>query len=419
MSRYRIPTRVAPSPAAEEPGQQNAAARIRSSREAQSRLLAERRGELETGLAMQAGAEQRSAAVPAEPSGNPGKREGEVGEVRPLAATAAPAAKPAKIKLAILYRLPLVVEPDLAAIASRNGVTMEYALQALARKARAELRGLNGDSDVAGLTVEALAVAKVTEGMKVIGDPMTVYVTEGAIEAMHRAWRDPWYSIPRATIAACYFTTIVTRLIKARRAGCASHMQSVRRQCQTLLAGEVGQGCRFEAQAVLSRDYSERAALAQDLDHLSPFSRISLGLRSAAVCDGEACLFAGLRQKHHRGGLLVLGQRHDHRTVRSRSENTVRIADDPHGALTLREAQNRQATLRGGHPAIEREGRTGNRNQRHCAKSGRQNMHLQGTLLNLAQRHRITTISADRYVLARGLSTAARRDFCGRPDHAR
>ena len=43
MSRFRLPARVAPSPAAEEPGLQNSAARLRSSREAQSRILAERR----------------------------------------------------------------------------------------------------------------------------------------------------------------------------------------------------------------------------------------------------------------------------------------------------------------------------------------------------------------------------------------
>lgn len=219
MSRYRIPTRVAPSPAAEEPGQQNAAARIRSSREAQSRLLAERRGEPTTGQAIPEGPEQRQAAVPVEASGNPGKREGEAGGVRPPAVTAAPAAKPAKIKLAILYRLPLAIEPDLAAIASRDRVTMEYALHALARTARAHLRSLEGESDVAGLTAEAQAVAKMTEGLKVIGDPMTVYVTEGAMEAMHHAWQDPWCAIRRATIAGTYFTVIVTRLIKARRAG--------------------------------------------------------------------------------------------------------------------------------------------------------------------------------------------------------
>ena len=43
MSRFRLPARVAPSPAAEEPGLQNSAARLRSSREVQSRILAERR----------------------------------------------------------------------------------------------------------------------------------------------------------------------------------------------------------------------------------------------------------------------------------------------------------------------------------------------------------------------------------------
>ena len=45
MSRFKLPPRVAPSPAAGEPGMQNAAARLRSSREAQDRLLAEQRGQ--------------------------------------------------------------------------------------------------------------------------------------------------------------------------------------------------------------------------------------------------------------------------------------------------------------------------------------------------------------------------------------
>lgn len=47
MSRFKIPPRVAPSPAAGEPGLKNAAARLRSSRDVQARLLEERRAKTE------------------------------------------------------------------------------------------------------------------------------------------------------------------------------------------------------------------------------------------------------------------------------------------------------------------------------------------------------------------------------------
>lgn len=214
-----MPPRIAPSPAAEEPGQQNAVARLRSSREAQSRLLAERRGET-------AGAGEeidRSipswAPVQAERSEIPGKREREVGRSVSAKATVASAAEAKKVKLVLLYRLPLTLEPDLAGIAARDGVTMEYVLGALAREGRERLRNLAGAEDVRHLTEEAKGFERLTEGVKVIGNPMTVYVRPEALEAMHRAAGDPWCSLPRATVVGGYFTAIVARLIKARRAG--------------------------------------------------------------------------------------------------------------------------------------------------------------------------------------------------------
>ena len=112
-----------------------------------------------------------------------------------------------------LYRLPLTLEPDLADIAARDGVTMEYVLAALARQGRERLRKLAGESDVRHLTEEAAGFERLTEGIKVIGNPMTVYVQPEALEAMHRAAGDPWCSLPRATVVGGYFTAIVARLI--------------------------------------------------------------------------------------------------------------------------------------------------------------------------------------------------------------
>lgn len=218
MSRFRIPPRIAPSPAAEEPGQQNAAARLRSSREAQSRLLAERRGNTAEEGEERERLDPSPTAGSAEAAGNPEKREREDRSLSDLPKGLA-AAKGKKVKLVLLYRLPLKLEPDLADIAARDGVTMEYVLGALAREGRERLRTLAGEADVRPLTEEAVGFEQLTEGVKVIGNPMTVYVRPEALEAMHRAAGDPWCSLPRATAVGGYFTAIVARLIKVRRAG--------------------------------------------------------------------------------------------------------------------------------------------------------------------------------------------------------
>ena len=127
-------------------------------------------------------------------------------------------AKGTKVKLVLLYRLPQALEPDLADIAGRDRVSMEYVLLALAREGREILRALNGEDDVGLLTEEAKGFGGLTEGVKVIGNPMTVYVCPAALHAMHRAEGDPWRALPKATVVGPYFTAIVARLIKARRA---------------------------------------------------------------------------------------------------------------------------------------------------------------------------------------------------------
>jgi hypothetical protein len=207
---------VAPSPAAEEPGQQNAAARLRSSREAQSRILAERRGDAAETEDKVRGSNLSASSRPVAAAENTVKREEATDEPRAKPRPAGPEARRAKIKLVILYRLPLALEADLRAIAARDAVSMEYVVNALARKARERLRSLTGDVDVAPLTSEAQAVANRTEGVKVVGDPMTVYLWPDALSAIHRASGDPWCMLPRATVVGAYFTAIVMRLIKAR-----------------------------------------------------------------------------------------------------------------------------------------------------------------------------------------------------------
>jgi hypothetical protein len=214
-----MPPRIAPSPAAEEPGQQNAVARLRSSREAQSRLLAERRGETAGGGDEVDHRDQSSTVVHKDATGDPGKREGDAARSASVNVTVGSATTGKKVKLVLLYRLPLTFEPDLAGIAARDAVTMEYVLGALAREGRERLRNLAEEEEVRHLTEEAKGFERLTEGVKVIGNPMTVYVRPEALDAMHRAAGDPWCSLPRATVVGGYFTAIVARLIKARRAG--------------------------------------------------------------------------------------------------------------------------------------------------------------------------------------------------------
>lgn len=214
-----MPPRIAPSPAAEEPGQQNAVSRLRSSREAQSRLLAERRGETRVGGDEIGRTDLSATVVHEDATGNPGTREGEADLSVSARLTGGSAAEGKKVKLVLLYRLPLTLELDLVDIAARDGVSMEYVLGALAREGRERLRNLAGAEDVRPLTEEAKGFERLAEGVKVIGNPMTVYVRPEALEAIHRAAGDPWCSMPRATVVGGYFTAIVARLIKARRAG--------------------------------------------------------------------------------------------------------------------------------------------------------------------------------------------------------
>ena len=222
MSRFRLPARVAPSPAAEEPGLQNSAARLRSSREVQSRILAERRAP-EAGLP----AENIEAQLPDLPTsplaeaGLAGKGEGERDQppspALPPEASAGVVSKPRKEKLVVLFRLPLMTERRLEQIPGADEVTPAYMLRAFAKEARAELRRLLPEEDINAHADEARRIFAMSATDMAVGEAMTVYAQASAIRAMHAALGDPWQIEPRASIVGAFLAAIASRLIEARR----------------------------------------------------------------------------------------------------------------------------------------------------------------------------------------------------------
>ena len=222
MSRFRLPARVAPSPAAEEPGLQNSAARLRSSREVQSRILAERRAP-EAGLPA-VNIEAQLPDLPTSPlaeAGLAGKREGERDQppspALPPEAPSGVVSKPRKEKLVVLFRLPLATERRLELIPGAGEVTSAYMLRAFAKEARAELRRLLAEEDVNAHADEARRIFAMSATDMAVGEAMTVYAQASAIRAMHAALGDPWQIEPRATIVGAFLAAIASRLIEARR----------------------------------------------------------------------------------------------------------------------------------------------------------------------------------------------------------
>ena len=222
MSRFRLPARVAPSPAAEEPGLQNSAARLRSSREVQSRILAERRAP-EAGLPAD-NIEDQLPDLPTSPlaeAGLAGKREGEKDQPPspplPPDAPAGVLVKPRKEKLVVLFRLPLATERLLEQIPGAEEVTPAYMLRAFAKEARAELRRLLAEEEIMPHTDEARRIFAMAATDMAVGEAMTVYAQGSAIRAMHAALGDPWQIEPRATIVGAFLAAIASRLIEARR----------------------------------------------------------------------------------------------------------------------------------------------------------------------------------------------------------
>jgi hypothetical protein len=222
MSRFRLPARVAPSPAAEEPGLQNSAARLRSSREVQSRILAERRAP-EAGLAAES-IEAQLPNLPTSPQAEVGlarRREEERDQPPspplPPDAPAGVLAKPRKEKLVVLFRLPLATERRLEQIPGAGEVTSAYMLRAFAKEARAELRRLLVEEEIAPHADEARRIFAMAATDMAVGEAMTVYAQGSAIRAMHAALGDPWQIEPRATIVGAFLSAIASRLIEARR----------------------------------------------------------------------------------------------------------------------------------------------------------------------------------------------------------
>lgn len=216
MSRYRLPPRVAPSPAAEEPGQQNAASRLRSSREAQAKLLEERRS--------QAGAGSAPESLP------PKTAPVAAGHfVAPISAGLTAAAglpigedntrvKPPKQKLVVLFRLPLAAVAEVSKITTASDLPPGYVMKALTKEGRAALRQLDGAEDVQALATSARQIRNLTADQMTTGEAMTVYLRLAALEAMHDALDDPWRIEPRATVVGAFLTAIVVSRIAARRA---------------------------------------------------------------------------------------------------------------------------------------------------------------------------------------------------------
>jgi hypothetical protein len=218
MSRFKMPARVAPSPAAGEPGLQNAAARLRSSRDVQARLLEERRGVAELDMA-----EGSAGELLGQPAEETAPSLGEQEDAGGIAASAgrpglegSRSDRPGKRKLIVLFRLPLTTAARIASIQGTSGLSEAYVLKALAKEGRAALRELKGDADLEPLLSIAKEIRSVPASQMTVGEAMTVYLRQGTLDAMHSALGDPWLILPKATVVGAFLAAIVTLLIEAR-----------------------------------------------------------------------------------------------------------------------------------------------------------------------------------------------------------
>ncbi len=222
MSRFRLPPRVAPSPAAGEPGLQNAAARLRSSREAQERILEERRGREVSGE-KDAVARDGDESMPGSHALTPSAKSLRDTTVRTESdqtnsdGAEALMKRPSKEKLVVLFRLPLVTTAKIAEISRAVELGEAYVLKALAKEGRAALRALRTESDLNTWTPSAKKFRGTSSATLTVGDSMTVYLQPDVLSAMHDALGDPWKVLPKATVAGAYFAAIVTNLVEARR----------------------------------------------------------------------------------------------------------------------------------------------------------------------------------------------------------
>lgn len=218
MSRFKMPPRVAPSPAAGESGLQNAAARLRSSRDVQARLLEERRATAESNVA-EGSAGEHSGHRASEIITAPSEQDGATG-------FAASASRPA-VKADSLYRTAKRKTGCAVPLASDHGST-----DSVYRRCRWLERGLcpqgprqggqggaaelKGDADLEPLLNIAKLMRSVPASQLTVGEAMTVYLRHGTLAAMHSALGDPWQVLPKATVVGAFLAAIVTRLIEAR-----------------------------------------------------------------------------------------------------------------------------------------------------------------------------------------------------------
>ena len=218
MSRFKMPPRVAPSPAAGEPGLQNAAARLRSLRDVQARLLEERRATAEPDMA-EGSAGERFGKAAVETDTSSSEEDSDGGIAVPTCNTGDAGGKPnrpGKRKVIVLFRLPLTTAARIASIQGASALSEAYVLKALAKEGRAELRGLKGDADLEPLLGIAKDMRSVPASQMTVGEAMTVYLRQGTLAAMHSALGDPWLILPKATVVGAFLAAIVTRLIEAR-----------------------------------------------------------------------------------------------------------------------------------------------------------------------------------------------------------
>ncbi|MGQ0563559.1 MAG: hypothetical protein ACT4OK_00625 [Gemmobacter sp.] len=214
---------MAPSPAAGEPGLQNAAARLRSSRDAQARLLEDRRakgaadGEAGIDVVQPEALEEAIASATA--------FSGVTMPDLPLEERAhqvepghGPSHAPEKQKLVVLFRLSVDTTARIAKIPRALELGEAYVLKALAKEGRAVLRGLRCGPELNQWTAPARDLLAMPSREMTVGESMTVYVHTQALDAMHEAVGDPWKVVPKATVVGTYLAVIVTSLIEARLA---------------------------------------------------------------------------------------------------------------------------------------------------------------------------------------------------------
>jgi len=219
MSRFKLPPRVAPSPAAGEPGMQNAASRLRSSREAQDRLLAEQRGQGSEAI----GATQLPNVRPdARKSADSQSDTAPLSASEALVEQAGKFRKEKKDKIVVMFRLPKKQVGRLSGMPMAKGLSDAYVLKALAKEGRAALRAIYSANDLSPLVTTATSFRATDVAEMTVGEAMTVYVQPAALNAMQLALGDPLMVLPKATIVGAFFAAIVIGLIEARQAKKAS-----------------------------------------------------------------------------------------------------------------------------------------------------------------------------------------------------